>query len=150
MKKDPNGNVEGAILVHMDDIQLAATPTEGQRPKAKLEARFSLTTQGPCGPQGTDETVHFLKKKYEYDENGLTIKMGVKYVEKLVQLLSLQNRKARTTPELALEDDSSAELERKKRSNFATAVEHTSLHHSRQARCTALHPRAGKPTGETN
>ena len=37
VKKDPNGNVEGAILVHMDDIQLAATPTEGQRPKAKLK-----------------------------------------------------------------------------------------------------------------
>ena len=49
--------------------------------------------------------------------------MGVKYIEKLVvQLLNLQNRKARTTPELALEDDSSAELEGEKRSNFATAV----------------------------
>ena len=40
VKKDPKGNVEGALLVHVDDIQLAAMPTEGQRLKAKLEARF--------------------------------------------------------------------------------------------------------------
>ena len=53
VKRDSKGDVEGAILVHMDDIQLAATPIEGQRLKAKLEARFSLTTQGPCGPGGT-------------------------------------------------------------------------------------------------
>ena len=52
MKKNDKGDVEGAILVHVDDIQLAATPPEGQRLKAKLEARFSLTTQGPCGPNG--------------------------------------------------------------------------------------------------
>ena len=30
VKKSEKGDVEGAILVHVDDIQLAATPTEGQ------------------------------------------------------------------------------------------------------------------------
>ena len=43
VKKSVKGDVEGAILVHVDDIQLAATPTEGQRLKARLEAR--LTTK---------------------------------------------------------------------------------------------------------
>ena len=66
--------------------------------------------------------MHFLKTRHEYDEDGLTIKMGAKYIEKLVQLLGLQNKKARTTPELALEEDGSAELQGEKRGNFATAV----------------------------
>eukprot|EP00435_Cladocopium_sp_Y103_P049319 s1906_g14.t2 len=39
VKKDGKGEVEGAILVHVDDIQLAATPQEGKRLKTKLEAR---------------------------------------------------------------------------------------------------------------
>ena len=38
VKKNDKRDVEGAILVHVDDIQLAATPTKGQRLKAKLEA----------------------------------------------------------------------------------------------------------------
>ena len=109
-------------MVHVDDIQLAATPTEGQRLKAKLEARLSLTTQGPCGPNGKEESVHFLKRKYEYDENGFTIKMGSKYIEKLVQLLNLQDKKARATPELAVLDGKDKELDGTQRSNYATAV----------------------------
>ena len=40
------------------------------RLKAKLEEKFSLTTQGPCGPGGTEESVHFFKRKYEYDKMG--------------------------------------------------------------------------------
>ena len=122
VKKSEKGDVEGAILVHVDDIQLAATPTEGQRLKAKLEEKFSLTTQGPCGPGGTEESVHFLKRRYEYDENGFTIKMGAKYIEKLVQLLGLQGKKARATPELADANGNAKELVGTRRSNYATAV----------------------------
>eukprot|EP00435_Cladocopium_sp_Y103_P061809 s441_g23.t1 len=122
VKKDGKGEVEGAILVHVDDIQLAATPQEGKRLKAKLEARFSLTTQGPCGPGGTEEAVHFLKRKYECDESGTTITMGAKYIEKLVKLLGLQNKKSRATPEAAHEDENATELEGDRRSNYATAV----------------------------
>ena len=48
-KKSTSGQVEGVILVQMDDIQLAATPEEGQRLKAKLESKFVPSTQGPCG-----------------------------------------------------------------------------------------------------
>ena len=120
VKKNDKGDVEGAILVHVDDIQLAATPAEGQRVTAKLEARFSLTTQGPCRPGGAEESVHFLKRKY--DENGFTIKMGSKYIEKLVQLLGLQDKKARATPELVITDGDVKELDGARRSNYATAV----------------------------
>ena len=85
--------------------------------------------------------MHFLKTRHEYDEDGLTIKMGAKYIEKLVQLLGLQNKKARTTPELALEEDGSAELEGEKRGNFATAVGiYIYTSQPRQARRTTLHP----------
>ena len=122
VKKSAKGDVEGAILVHVDDIQLAATPTEGQRLKAKLEEKFSLTTQGPCGPGGSEESVHFLKRKYEYDENRFTIKMGAKYIEKLVQLLGLQDKKARATPELADTNGNAKGLVGTRRSNYATAV----------------------------
>eukprot|EP00435_Cladocopium_sp_Y103_P067749 s1389_g30.t1 len=121
-KKNAKGEVEGAILFHMDDIQLAAMPQEGQRLKAKLEARFSLTTQGPCGPGGSEEAEHFLKRKYEYDASGVTINMGAKYVEKLVQLLGLENKRARATPEAVIEEGSSTELDEARRSNYATAV----------------------------
>ena len=48
--------------------------------------------------------------------------MGAKYIEKLVQLLGLQSRKARATPELAPEGESAAELEGERRSSYATAV----------------------------
>ena len=121
-KKGPNGEIQGIILVHVDDIQLAAVPEEGQRLKKILEARFTLTTQRPLGPQGTDQVVHFLKRKYEYDESGMTIKMGEKYIEKLVELLNLQKTKARTTPEPAHEEHDSKELEGEKRQKFATGV----------------------------
>ena len=48
--------------------------------------------------------------------------MGAKYIEKLVQLVGLQDKKARATPELAVADGSTKELVGARRSNYATAV----------------------------
>jgi len=48
--------------------------------------------------------------------------MGAKYIEKLVQLVGLQGKKARATPELAVADGSTKELVGARRSNYATAV----------------------------
>lgn len=99
-----------------------ATSEEGERLKASLERRFTLTTQGPCGKPGTEEAVHFLKRKYEWDGSALTIKMGEKYIEKLVELLGLQQKRAKATPEPVYEEDKSTELTGEERQRFAAAV----------------------------
>ena len=48
--------------------------------------------------------------------------MGSKYIEKPVQILNLQNKKARATPELVIADGKDKELDGARRSNYATAV----------------------------
>ena len=59
----------------------------------------------------------------EYGESGYTIKMGEKYFSKLVELLNLEKKKPRTTPEAASYEEDSPELAGEQRQRFATAVE---------------------------
>eukprot|EP00435_Cladocopium_sp_Y103_P006763 s6863_g2.t1 len=122
VKRNAQGETQGIILAHVDDIQLAATPEEGQRLRENLNKKFTLTIQGPCGPGSKEEAVQFLKRRYEYTEEGLTIVMGEKYIEKLVKLLGLEQKRDRATPETIQEEDDPPELEGEERQRFATAV----------------------------
>ena len=122
VKKDKDGKMEGCLLAHVDDIQLLATKEEGERLVKNFKQKFNLTVQGPCGAGCEEDAVYFLKRRYEYNRDGLTVSMGNKYIEKLVELLGLQQKKPRTTPEPAYEEDVSPELEGEERQRFATAV----------------------------
>ena len=105
-----------AINVHVDD-DLIGSESEADLlwVVAELKKIYKLQMEGPVlqGPVGAGEELSYLKKTYIFLEDGICIKSNPKYIEHLLKLYNLGNRKDKQVPEHCLlgHPDTSPELD---------------------------------------
>eukprot|EP00435_Cladocopium_sp_Y103_P053460 s2990_g17.t1 len=87
-----------------------------------LPSLQKFTLQGgeilPTTDQSPDDPVRFLKKRHFFTEAGVVISPHEKYCEELVQLYGLEGRNPKATPDMALENYESPELDDDGKSTF--------------------------------
>ena len=114
-----------AVSIHVDDELVAGAKGEGRWLICELEKFFKLTVEGPFpSHRGSGEQLHYLKRTYEFLEEGILVTVSKKHYEKLKGLYKLGNRKPRQTPEHQLIGtvDNSKELEENECKKFRSAL----------------------------
>ena len=113
------------MSIHVDDELVAGAKGEGKWLIRELEKFFKLTVEGPFpSHRGSGEQLHYLKRTYEFLEEGILVTVSKKHYEKLRGLYKLGNRKPRQTPEHQLIGtvDDSKELEESECKKFRSAL----------------------------
>ena len=111
-----HGTKRVVINVHVDD-ELIASESESDLlwVVEELKEIYKLQIEGPVpkGPLGAGEEISCLKKTYNFLEDGICIKSNPKYIENLLKIYNLGNRKEKQVPEHCLlgHPDTSPELD---------------------------------------
>ncbi|CAE7315403.1 unnamed protein product, partial [Symbiodinium microadriaticum] len=86
-----------ALNSHVDDMQILGVKGAPMALANKLKDKgLKVKIDGPVDVNGGIS--HFLKRKFESDEEGLTVTQDVKYAERLVGLLGLEKANEKKTP----------------------------------------------------
>ena len=87
------------VSTHVVDLQVAGGDEDVQDLFQHLrEQGWQLQVEGPCGPH-VQGKCSFLKRKFVSDGEGkLWVKLNVKYITRLVDLLDLQGNKGKSVP----------------------------------------------------
>ena len=89
-----------AVSVHVDDELVAGKKGQSRWLVSELKKVFKLTIEGPFpSERGSREQLHYLKRTYEFVDEGILVSVSKKRYEKLRSLYDLGNRKEKMTPE---------------------------------------------------
>ena len=89
-----------AVSVHVDDELIAGRKGQSKWLVSELKKVFKLTIEGPFpSERGSREQLHYLKRTYEFVDEGILVSVSKKHYEKLRSLYDLGNRKEKMTPE---------------------------------------------------
>lgn len=115
------------VNVHVDDELIAAERAEDIGWIIKeLQKLYQLQVEGPfpVGGLGSGEELGYLKKTYTFQEDGIYTKSNPKYVENLLKLYNLEDRKEKQVPEHCLlsDPDTSPELDATRQATFRSGL----------------------------
>ena len=115
------------INIHIDDELVAAeSMEEAHWFIGELKKKFKVQVEGPfpTGSTGAGEELSYLKKTYVFTGEGILVKPNKKYIESLLKLYDVDNRKYKQVPEHSLlgQVDFSEELDQQKQSLFRSGL----------------------------
>ena len=113
------------VSVHVDDELIAGKKGQGSWLVKELQKFFKLTVEGPYpSERGSREQLHYLKRTYEFVEEGILVSVSKKHYEKLRGLYDLDHRKEKMTPEHQLLGckDETKELASEEAKRFRSAL----------------------------
>ena len=114
-----------AVSVHVDDELVAGKKGQSKWLVSELKKVFKLTIEGPFpSERWSREQLHYLKRTYEFVEEGILVSVSKKHYEKLRSLYDLGNRKEKMTPEHQLlgSRDETKELAPEEAKKFRSAL----------------------------
>ena len=118
------------LVVHVDDLQIAGEQEESNKLISDLSKETKLQKEGPIltleeRDRGwSSRSMRFLKRKFVYKDEKLSVYPGKKYFSKLCEIVKVLNRKSKNTPAPTevQHEDRSEELDMKEQSLYRSAV----------------------------
>ena len=85
------------MMIHVDDVLVTCNPDDWAWFSTMVRTHLTMNSEGPFR-FNSGETLYYLKKKVMLARQGIFIQPNPSYIKKMVELLGLEGKKAKSLP----------------------------------------------------